>query len=200
MKTYKRFFKEGIDTSNKTEIQLNISPRQGTGYSCGANCLETIFAYYGIEYREGQMIEKLGTTPERGTKYTEIRRVAEEEGFTVIERREATVEDLKSIIDEGYPVMVVIQAWADEINAESEADTFDWENYWDSGHWVVCDGYTDKAFLFEDPATFRKAYIPIEEFKKRWHDIGDNEDDKFINYLIYFTGKEPNEVLYERML
>lgn len=74
------------------------------------------------------------------------------------------VDDLKAALAAQSTVIVDIQAWTTQPNV-------DWENDWDDGHYVVLIGFSDEDVFFMDPsADGLYAYIPIDEFLKRWHD------------------------------
>jgi predicted double-glycine peptidase len=75
-----------------------------------------------------------------------------------------TLEDLKKFIDQGKPIIVIIQAWPDNYPV-------DWSNDWKDGHFVVAVGYDDYYVYFMDPSTLGNyTYIPQDEFLERWHD------------------------------
>ena len=82
------------------------------------------------------------------------------------------------------PVILAIQAWADD------PATIDWANTYEHGHYVVATGYDAKNIYFMDPYT-RGTYtfIPRAQLEKRWHDVDD--PGTLEHFGIMFSGKPP---------
>jgi predicted double-glycine peptidase len=157
--------------------------RQNTAFTCGVSSLESIFAYYGQDYRADKLARALRTTPEFGTGYKDIIRVARNNGYHVQQYSAMTVDQLKAFIDAQTPVLLLIQAWPEK--------PVDWSQDWKDGHYVVAIGYDEDNIYFMDPATIGNyTYIPVDEFLSRWHDE-DRPGVKLINFGIVIDGKEP---------
>ncbi len=157
--------------------------RQNTGFTCGVSSLESIFAYYGQDYRADKLALALRTTAEYGTDYRDIMRVALNSGYRVQEYSAMTVDQLKAFIDAQTPVLLLIQAWPGK--------PVDWSRDWKDGHYVVAIGYDEDNIYFMDPSTVGNyTYIPVDEFISRWHDK-DRRGVKLINFGIVIDGKEP---------
>ena len=137
--------------------------RQATDYTCGIAALQSILYYWGEEFREDQLVEKLQPTPEDGTKYPRIVEFAKSLNFRVDIRTGMTLEDLKRLIDEKKPVILLIQAWPES--------PVDYTQDWDDGHYVIAVGYDSQNVYFMDPSTLgHYTFIPIKKFLDRWHD------------------------------
>lgn len=160
--------------------------RQSTNYSCGAASLQAVLMYWGIEYREGQLMEMLNTDPDNGTNPEDIVRVAEELGLTAELKENLTLEDLEESLENGIPVIVAGQAWRDGEDLEKP-----WSEVWESGHYMVVIGMDEENVYFEDPSLLgSRGFMPLEEFSDRWHDY-----DGDVNYYglgIFIEGKEPS--------
>ncbi len=142
--------------------------RQATDHTCGTAALQSVLFFNGKETREDLLAKLLGTTEADGTEPRNILRYVNEvlagEGFKAVAKEDMSVGDLRASIDAGVPVIVVIQAWADDPKV-------DWAKEWDCGHYVVAVGYDDSNIYFMDPSTLgHYAYIPVDEFLTRWHD------------------------------
>ena len=61
--------------------------RQSTSYSCGAASLQAVFNYWGIDAREGTLMQELNTSYETGTLPESIVRVAQAHGLQAECRR-----------------------------------------------------------------------------------------------------------------
>jgi predicted double-glycine peptidase len=157
--------------------------RQATDHTCGTSALQSILFFYGKEIREDKLAEILGTTDADGTDPLNILKYVNEtlagEGFKAVAKTDMTTDDLRASVDAGIPVIVVIQAWADDPKV-------DWANEWDAGHYVVAVGYDDSNFYFMDPSTLgHYAFIPVSELLTRWHDK--DEKSTFPHFGIIVT-------------
>ena len=140
--------------------------RQSYDYSCGAAALQSVLAFYGESLSEEEAIALLGTSEEFGTTPESIVRVATELGLRAEIAEHLTVDDLRSVLGEGVPVIVAIQAWVEERPAG-----FSWAGCWEEGHYEVVIGLDERYVYLEDPSLFgTRGRIPVNEFVERWHD------------------------------
>lgn len=158
--------------------------RQATDYTCGCAALQAVLYYYGIEFRENQLAEKLHTTQTDGTEPQAIADFATAEGFTV-DMRAMSIADIKQYVDKDIPVIVDIQAWSGHRHSDYQHDYAD-------GHYVVVIGYDDEKLIFEDPSLLNRGYLLLSEFLERWHDIGNGPHAAHISHRgIAIYGKPP---------
>ena len=129
------------------------SVRQSHDYDCGAACLRSLADFYGVSLdSESDFIEVCDTGVRKGTHPGDIVKGAERLGLCARLFDGLSVEDLKSFLDAGTPVICLIQAYG-------------------GGHYVVAVGYDDVNLYFEDPAIWDgRGSIPINEFVRRWFD------------------------------
>lgn len=156
--------------------------RQAYDYDCGANALQSVLAYYGIDTREDKILHIAKTTGD-GTNPGNLALAIEHYGLQH-EALEMTVADVKEFIKRGIPVIVLLQAWT------KTPDT-DWKNDWKDGHYVVAIGYDDEKVIFEDPSSFHRTYLSNEALEERWHDVDEN-GNKYVHWGIAVYGKEPS--------
>jgi predicted double-glycine peptidase len=137
--------------------------RQATNYTCGVAALQSVFAYFGEDFREDALARRLKADRNEGTSYKRMRKLARSKGYTVDVKTGMTLQNLKGLIDRKKPVICLIQAWPDKkVNYKTD---------WEDGHYVVAIGYDANDFYFMDPSTLGYyTYIPIKEFLDRWHD------------------------------
>lgn len=159
--------------------------RQTFDFDCGAAALQVVMEYYGVEMRGDELRKELKTDKD-GTDYVNMIALAEKQGFKVFASEGVSLEQLKHFIDDGYPVIVLVQAWAEKYMTFKE-----WESDYDNGHYVVVIGYQDNIIVFEDPASPRRTWLTEEEFLARWHDVDPRTDRKLENFAMVLTGKEP---------
>lgn len=160
--------------------------RQSYDFDCGAQALQTVMAYYGVDQRMDELIEELGTGPEIGTSVPSMVAVAEQHGFEIKAYSGWTLKDLKGIVKQGYPVIVLVQAWA-----EQYLTLDDWRNNWDDGHYVIVIDCANGVLLFEDPASFHRTWLREREFLARWHDRDERTGEVYERFGMVLMGKEP---------
>lgn len=172
-------------SSNIVKLLDFPNTRQSYDYSCGAGAVQAVMAYYGLDFRESQLIDSLKTDKDDGTLVKDIVKFLYSQGFSADVKEYMTKTELFSYIDKDIPVIVLIQAWGKE-----EDFSNNYRDSWDDGHFVVAIGYTDKDVIFSDPSMFNTGYIPISEFMERWHDYDEGETKTFhLGLAVY--GREP---------
>jgi predicted double-glycine peptidase len=173
-------------------IQLHIG-RQTFDFDCGAKALQTVMAYYGVEAREDELMKAIGTGRE-GTPVSGMIAVAERHGFHVEAKDRWTLGQIKRFIDQGDPVIVLLQAWADRYMSID-----DWRNDYEDGHYAIMIGYAKGVLLFEDPASFRRTWLREREFLARWHDVDPRTNTKYDRFGMVLLGKKPADMTPQHM-
>ena len=153
--------------------------RQTFNYDCGAKAVQTILAYYGHDAREDKLLKALGTTSE-GTNLKDIIRVLKKFGLKIKEGQ-LSPDDLRDAVDHGWPVLIPIQAWVDDLLE------VDWSKSTEEGHYVIVIGYRNGDIIFEDPSAFERQYLSEEELLERWHDY-DMDGNQYDHYGIVVKG------------
>jgi len=152
---------------------------QDTDYDCGVECVQTILAYYGIDYTDLVLEKILKASKKYGTATKSIIDFFKSNKFKVSAGK-MSFEKVKNYIHKNIPVIILIQAWA------TRKTDYEKTNNW--GHYVVVCGYNKKGFIIEDPAVFGRGFISYHQLLKRWH----AEDDKIlVNFGIAVWGKKP---------
>ena len=136
---------------------------QGADYTCGASAMQAICEYFGVgPETEAEYVQALGSDQQDGTNVDRILEFGRQQGLEVAAKEEMTSKEIAALVDAGRPVLVLIQAWA-----EQPSDYADYAN----GHYVVVIGHDDKGFIFEDPSLKgTRGSLPYGEFERRWHD------------------------------
>jgi ABC-type bacteriocin/lantibiotic exporter with double-glycine peptidase domain len=159
--------------------------RQAFDYDCGATALQTVMAYYGVEVRLDELMEALGTD-ENGTDVHNMIRTAIRYGFKVEARSAWTLREIKLMIDNGAPPIVLLQAWAEQPKTLKE-----WEINFNDGHYAILIGHAKGVLLFEDPASFRRTWLREREFMARWHDRDEKTAEVFDHFAMFLLGRDP---------
>lgn len=173
-------------------INLHIG-RQTSDYDCGAMALQLVMAYYGVDVRGDRLMEALGTGKD-GTRVSMMISVAESYGFDVFHKSNWKINELKDTVEQGYPVIVLVQAWAERYLTQAE-----WRKNYNDGHYVVVIGFSKGVIMFEDPASFRRTWLTEREFLARWHDRNDDTGVTYDRFGMVLKGKEPSEKKFEHM-
>ncbi|OHD25071.1 MAG: hypothetical protein A2Y38_02675 [Spirochaetes bacterium GWB1_59_5] len=140
--------------------------RQSTEFTCGAAAAQAVLYYYGHEYREEQLVKALGTTTE-GTDTGAIVRVLLGAKLSVYAGR-MSLGHVKWCLRQGFPVILVIQAWGEAVAEENRQVGYDRNQ---DGHYVVAIGYKAGHIICEDPSVLsNRGVIPEVELDERWHD------------------------------
>lgn len=156
--------------------------RQSTDFTCGVAALQSVFAYFGDDYREDQLAKELKAVPKTGTHYQEMVRLAKAKGYAVKVLKNMPFADLQKSIDAGKPVICLIQAWAES--------SVDYSNGWQDGHYVVAIGHDQDNVYFMDPSTLSNyTFIPTKEFVNRWHDTDGKE--KLVHFGLIIDKPQP---------
>lgn len=158
--------------------------RQVYNYDCGAIATQCILGYYGIELREDEIMKRLKTDPEEGSSWKRIMRMFNSYGLKA-QHGAFTTEKLIEKINEHIPVLVVLQAYPDDITK------VDWKKDYDDGHYVTAIGYNSTSIIFEDPSSIYRTYLPFDELDLRWHDIDPYTNEKLEHFGIAVSGKNP---------
>ncbi len=119
-------------------------------YSCGAKSVYTILKYFGKNCTPGS-VEHALRTREEGTAVADIKRVLNDRGLFDREFHSARLVDLKKAIDSGRPCLI---------------------SMYDSWHYAVVYGYSDKHVLVMNPSLSRenmgsiRCAVKKKEFKR----------------------------------
>jgi predicted double-glycine peptidase len=184
---------QSLQESQKVSmIDLHIG-KQAYDYDCGAQALQNVMNYYGVELDSDELMRDLGTT-EEGTPPQAMIAVAESHGFEVKSGTQWSLNSVKQYVDEGTPVIVLLQAWADRYMTLD-----DWRRDWDDGHYAIIIGLNKDVLLFEDPATIRRTWLREREFLARWHDMDVKTGEKYEHFGMVLLGKQPAKLSLEHM-
>jgi uncharacterized protein len=147
---------------------------QQTDYTCGAACLQAVCKYYGVGPEdEWQFAKALKMDPRIGSHAFQILRAARRYGLSFREYEPMSTQALRSELDRRHPVLLMIQAWGEEIYRGRKRWRRSYQGQWEDGHWVVAIGYTHMGFVFEDPSLQAiRGFLTEAELQDRWRDTG----------------------------
>lgn len=136
--------------------------RQISIWDCGANAMQAVLCYYGIDVGE-EALMKLGRTNKIiGTSIAGMGKIAKKYGL-VFKVGEMTVEELKKNIDKKIPTILSLKAWPEK--------KVDWTQDSVEGHYAVAIGYDRSRIYFEDPYKSVRTYLSFKELEIRWHSM-----------------------------
>ncbi len=135
---------------------------QGTEYTCGVACTQSILASYGIIYKQDVLSDMLKEKPLYGTDYHDIIHFFQMLDFQALFHIDMNIETIKDYINKNIAPMLLIQSWKDD-----KIDyTFDWRD----AHYTIACGYCDDRIIFMDPYTLgHYTFITNSELLNRWH-------------------------------
>ena len=140
--------------------------RQITGYHCGPAALEMVFDFYGPDVAQSEIADGARTAPDgtytcdmvRATHFSNLSTfpvggypenvtgyTARELGYAAFEYWGVTIDQLKSLVDAGYPI-VVLTTW----------------------HYRVVVGYSSTRIIFQDPLYGENSTLTYEAFSTTW--------------------------------
>jgi len=161
---------------------------QAADYTCGvASTLSLINFWTGEFWLQDDLAVVLNATEEDGTNVASIVAFAENDGYEVETYTGLQLQDLHDYIDQGLPVLILIQAWP-------EQPVKNWTNDWQDGHYVVVIGYDDRNMYMMDPSTIGDfASVQNQEFLDRWHDEDGPTNQKLIHFglIMRIPGEKP---------
>ncbi|MFI5167041.1 MAG: C39 family peptidase [Thermoanaerobaculales bacterium] len=160
--------------------------RQATDYTCGVAATQSVLCYYlDCDWRQDKLSRLLKATPADGTNYTAIVRFVQSHGYTAEVHTNMTLQDLQGLLDEGTPVVCLVQAWA--------GHRVDYATDWDDGHYVVAVGYDADRVFFMDPSTLGNyTFIPVADFLARWHDAASVRAPRLVHFGMVITKPCPH--------
>jgi predicted double-glycine peptidase len=183
-----------VHSLRRSQRMLDLhSQRQASDFDCGAQALQTVMAYYGVEVRRDRLIRELGTG-QHGTDVRAMVAFARKKGFQVETGEGWTLDDVKGHVDQGHPVIVLVQAWSDRYMTLKE-----WRTNYEDGHYAIVIGYNDKAVFFEDSAAFYRTWLNNGEFQARWHDMDPATGRKLEQFGMVLLGRDPVGRVIEHM-
>ena len=187
--------------------------RQSHNFTCGVACVASVLRYAGYDFdtREDRLLWELAATPENGTNYmtiagylnsvrvegypdtpvfsTEIVCTAYTPDEQALTPSNLLLKQLRAALDDGAPVICVIQAWKDDGDYTTGAE--------DDGHYVVLVGYKKDVqrdtyiYYFMDPSTSGSyTYLTEEEFILRWHDSLEGTPTRIAIAVSYLNGEQ----------
>jgi|AGTN01.3.fsa_nt_gi ABC-type bacteriocin/lantibiotic exporters, contain an N-terminal double-glycine peptidase domain len=140
--------------------------RQPDDFSCGAAAALSISSYYGFGPTDLEDVVKACKTNEQhGTYYGDLPPYFRSLGLAPEVVQGLGIARLKRLIYRRIPVMLSIQAWADDPAVYDDPDSND------DGHWVNACGYDRGNIYVMDPSIWgRYGHISNADLLKRWHE------------------------------
>lgn len=156
--------------------------RQSTDYTCGITVIQAMCAYYGLNFRDDEIIKIVKPSTMTGVPVQNIVYFLNDVGISARQER-LSVDDVIRLINDETPPIIMVKAYGEF-------------------HYVVPIGYDDNRIFFMDPSTFLTSYIDIVEFEDRFYGLGDICDGgRIIKGLSVVVSRKSNyaDNLYELM-
>ncbi len=165
---------------------------QSHDYDCGVHALLAVLIYYGIQAYAGEITRELrrmrNGIEKHGAKTEFLRLIAEERGLDAEILYDIGTKDIRRLIDQGTPSIILLQAW------RSPRAKKPWREENRHGHYAVAVGYTRKSIIFEDPSAFTRVRLSNLELEDRWHGPGDHGGTVRLALVVYGKPKYRLEI------
>lgn len=141
--------------------------RQPDDFSCGASAALSITSHYGVGPLELEDVMKAcKTNEEHGTYYGDLPPFFRSVGLRPEVVQGLGIKRLKQLLFRRIPVMLSIQAWADD------PAVYDDPSSNNDGHWVNACGYDRKGNIYVmDPSIWGSyGHISEADLLRRWHE------------------------------
>ena len=135
--------------------------QQKYNYDCADASLWTVLHYFGSDMDYKTITNLAKTDPKDGTYNVNIIKMLQEINV-IFKAGLITVDDLRECTENNIPSIVDIQYRKE--NHKDLPDT------WKNGHYVVAVYVSKKTIKYMDPIYGKIKSMPIELFKKKWHD------------------------------
>lgn len=133
---------------------------QQEDYSCVPACIRMILLHFGHDYAESKICEVCQTT-DRGTSPNHAAAGIAMLGFTAAKLKNEPFEVLKQFINEGTPVITLLDVHQLPY-AKSSAGL----------HAVAVNGFDGNHVSYIDPARAEEITVPEETFLRAWQECG----------------------------
>ena len=139
------------DVPAQPRTVLNVPYRRQGPCQCGPAALYMVLKYWEDEVTYEEIVDAIWHRDVCLTFTSDMVSYARKKGFHVVERL-STAEDLKTYIDQGFPVIVL-----QKVSTSNPR-----------GHFRVVVGYDDKGFIVHDPQLSPNYHISYELFVELW--------------------------------
>ena len=152
------------------------------GNSCGTTTLAEIMTYLGVPMTQADVDEAIRrmntfTAPDDMIEF------ARDHGLEAEGYNHGSWEEVKSMIDAGYPVQAMING-DDSVAVNGGSESFSVDGL----HYIAITGYgTDPAtgeefVIYHDPNRGTEQRISVADFEKMWGDVPGGFDNYFVAY------------------
>jgi ABC-type bacteriocin/lantibiotic exporter with double-glycine peptidase domain len=129
--------------------------RQTTSYTCVPACIRMILAYWGHYYSEENLVTILGVRPYVGTLVDNVITGLETIGFHAKWFENASIAELKQLLNGNWPVIVFLQAK----DLQSDGRGY---------HALVIYGIESGRIFCHDPLWDKSRIFRIPAFRTTW--------------------------------
>ncbi|MCI0628317.1 MAG: C39 family peptidase [Acidobacteria bacterium] len=153
-----------------------------SGNSCGTTTLAEIMSYLGVPMTQADVDAAIRRT-NIFTSPNDMIEFARDNGLEAEGYNNGTWEEVKSMIDAGYPVQAMLTG-DDSVPVNGGSESFSVDGL----HYIAITGYgTDPAtgeeyVVYHDPNRATEQRISVADFEKMWGDVPGGFDNYFLAY------------------
>ena len=158
--------------------------QQPDSESCGHACISMVLQYFELREKVCDLEDlKECCNDTNGLEPETVVKILKKFKVKSYIKRNLSFEQIKKDIDNDKPIIIELQAYADD-------DKEDLSKTWEFGHYIVIIGYTLDYLIFADPASFFKGFLKFEELLPRWHAIDNGKKQEKLAIIIETLPKE----------
>jgi predicted double-glycine peptidase len=143
--------------------------KQDVNYSCGPAVIQMVLKFYGKFFSEEELMKRLKTNKNIGTRHEDMIDVTTKEGFYVYSNNGSSFQEIDLFLKEKKPIVV---------NFIEPNDN--------EGHYSVVVGLNDEDIILNDPWNGPNFKMKKTDFEKRWF----SEDGRNNKWIMVVSDKD----------
>lgn len=151
---------------------IKLKPFRQSPSFCGPASLKMVLDYYGLHKTEKELGELCQTTFEHGTDHDSLVRATEILGFQVQQKANASLKELKQLVDQDIPVIV---GWFST----------------DEDHFSVVVEVTEREIHLVDPELDQGQWeMTWSAFAEVWYDNDGPENTRVVHWMMWISSSK----------
>jgi predicted double-glycine peptidase len=146
---------EKLPVSSETKVIRDVPFYSQETYQCGPSSLASVLNYWNVAVTPDAVAEEIFSKTARGTLTLDMILYAQQKGLHA-EQYRGTIDNLKESIDEGYPIIVLVDYGF---------------SLYQQNHFMVVVGYAEQGII-SYTGKVKEKVIPWDDFVKVWEKTG----------------------------
>jgi predicted double-glycine peptidase len=146
---------EKLPVSSETKVIRDVPFYLQETYQCGPSSLASVLNYWDVAVTPDAVAEEIFSKTARGTLTLDMIFYTQQKGLHA-EQYRGTIDNLKESIDEGYPILVLVDYGF---------------SFYQQNHFMVIVGYAEQGII-SHTGKVKEKVIPWDDFVKVWEKTG----------------------------